>query len=134
MADISRNFKSPPRGAKVVDVAASRTLKPSESGQTFYANAATSLSFQLPLIRKPLDGVTYTITVGQLPGSGAGHELRPNAADQLLFAAAGAASTAGQAMLNAVAGDQIGATVTVQAAYGVGWVVKSVFGTWTKVA
>lgn len=134
MADISRTFKSPPKARKATTAASSFTVKPSQSGQTFFLNGAASVVATLPLIRKENDGVEYTFIVGSLP-SGNGHEVRNQSTDAIQWDdAAGTTITTAEALRCAVAGDRIGDNVTLQAVYGLGWVVKAISGTWTKVA
>lgn len=134
MADVSKTVKTPPKAAKVTAQGSSFTVKPAQSGQTFFLNGAASVVATLPLIRKSLDGVQYTFVVGSLP-SGNGHEVRNQAADAIQWDdAAGTAITTAEALRCAVAGDRIGDQVTLQAAYGIGWIVKTINGTWTKVA
>lgn len=134
MADISRTVKTPRKGAKATAQGSSFTVKPAQSGQSFFLNGAASVVATLPLIRKDLDGVQYTFIVGSLP-SGDGHEVRNQATDAIQWDdAAGTTITTAEALRCAVAGDRIGDQVTLQAVYGTGWIVKSINGTWTKVA
>ena len=66
MADISRSVKTPPRERKVVRKSASFTIKPSDSGKTFYLTSTTATVATLPKITKANDGMIVSVVLGAL--------------------------------------------------------------------
>lgn len=133
MADISRSIKTPNKGSDVVSKTASWTVKPQDGNKTFLFDSTTRIIATLPKITKQNDGLKFRFVVKQLDGGATGHTITPQSADTILHAAAAGAATAGQSMIAAVAGDQIGQSTTLVADYGsLCWVPESTFGTWTK--
>lgn len=124
MARLNRTVKDPKLGPEVVAITASRTLKPSESGKIWYINTTTATAVTLPTITKRTDGFQATVVVGGLAGA-SNHTLAPQAADSILFAAAGGAVTAGQSVVFTAATDNIGQVFSVTAKFGLGWVPTS---------
>lgn len=102
------------------------TLQAKDDGLTVQANASATVTVTLPLAAP---GMNFRVLVGQLPGSGAGTTLTPNAADK--FQGNGFnAKTAGQTIVNSAATDAIGDLLDVQCITAGVWYVVNKIGTW----
>jgi hypothetical protein len=133
MADIARAVKQPHRSDPVVSKTASWSVRNSDSGKTFLFDSTTRIIATLPAITKLNDGTTFTFVVKQLDGGATGHTVTPNSANYIQYAAAGGSVTIAHSMIAAVAGDQVGQSVTLVAHYpSLSWIPKATHGTWTK--
>lgn len=111
----------------VVTKTASYTLTTADSGKTFLANGTGTLVFTLPSTAL---GLTYTIQVMQLPGSGVGTSLSPAAADKIIGNGFTAADD--KDAINTAATDRLGDLITVVGDGVDGWYITAVIGTWDR--
>jgi hypothetical protein len=125
MADI-RKLKRPPRRDGLVPVAktAAYTVKPQESGSTFYFNSSTAFAITLPKITKQMKGYYYTFVIKTATGAGT-HSLAPASTDAIALKGVISAGTSVVGTTN-TAGD----TIQVECD-GTNWVVPMYRGTWT---
>ena len=107
---------------RIINATASFTVTPADSGAVIAADSTSSVVVQLPATQK---GLTYTLTVKQLTGTG-GHAFSPVAADKIIYA-----SKADDAdIVCSAASDAVGNCITIVGDGVDGWLVTSVFGTW----
>ena len=123
MANISYSIKNPEKSQKIVVKTASFTVKPGDSGKTFYLNSTTAITATLPKVTAGNDGTTVTFVVGALAGA-SDHRVTPATGDFIFHAPAGtAAATVSQSLVFANASDHVGQHVTLVASKAlVGWV------------
>lgn len=106
---------------------ASYTLTAADSGKIFLADGSGTLTFTLPATVK---GLEYTIAVKQLPGSGVGTSLSPNANDKIT--GNGFTPADDKDAINTAATDRLGDLITVVGDGVDGWYITQVIGTWAR--
>jgi hypothetical protein len=97
---------------------------PADNGKIFEAEAASSLVFTLPAVSSANKGMRVTVVVAQLPGSGSGTTISPNASDRIAYKADDAD------LVNTAATDALGDLVTLESDGVDGWIVVTKIGTW----
>ena len=108
----------------VQKTAAYTVVLPDDRGKIFEANAAASVVFQLPAVSSANKGMRVSFVVAQLPGSGSGTAVSPNAADRIAYKADDAD------LVNTAATDALGDLVTLESDGVNGWIVVNKIGTW----
>lgn len=106
---------------------ASYTLTAADSGKIFLADGSGTVVFTLPATVK---GLEYTVVVKQLPGSGAGTSLSPNANDKIT--GNGFTPADDKDAINSAGSDRLGDLITVVGDGVDGWYITQVIGTWAR--
>lgn len=115
---------------RVIDAtAATATLSVADNGATVVGSNAASTTITLPATQK---GLTYTLVVGALPTSGAGHAFSPAAADKIM--GNGFTALDDKDAICSAASDRIGDAITLVGDGVDGWYITSVTGTWAREA
>jgi len=103
------------------------TLTAADSGKVIVATGTASQIISLPATAA---GLTYTLVVGVLPSSGAGHAFSPVAADK--FIGNGFTPLDDKDALCPVATDRVGDVLEIVGDGVDGWYITSLTGTWTR--
>ena len=107
----------------IVTTATSLTLTKADHGAVVGVSTSNSCTVTLPAASTK--GLTYTLSVGVLTGSG-GHNFTPQSSDTILFTG----KSAGQALTCSAATDVLGDNVTLVADGTTSWYIASKTGTW----
>lgn len=117
---------------RVVAIAASattHTADPADAGAAFVFSSSTSQTLVLPKASTAGKGAEFQAIVAVLTTT-AGHTVRPNAADTIVFTSAAASS----AMQCSAASDVLGDSLKVRSDGGTNWYITGKVGTWAAIA
>lgn len=127
--DHGAGLNEPIAVSRVKAVSAATTLTPADNGALVVISGSASTVVTLPPTSK---GLTYTFVIAELPGSGAGHAVSPNAAD--LFRGNGFTPADDKDAICSAASDRLGDALTIVGDGNLGWYITSVTGTWAREA